>query len=242
MTAPPYAYYTERNPCCTYGQFAFDSGLLHHSNGVGYAGFGGYGNFGFYGAVPMQHPPTTADIPRFNPGEYHVPTGVPSYVNPGYGAPAGTPPMGAIINPMNPIIPRVNPGTAVPPTELIPKAPTFPPIPLPDAKEEPKKIEKSPVSAPSTVLLNVPTGAKVFVETHMLKGDAAERSFRTPNLEPGQEYVYTVKAYITIGGSEHEETKQVTVKAGETSRATFTQLLAKVQAAQPSVVGVSGQK
>ena len=63
VTAPPYAHYTQKNPCCTYGHFAFDSGLIGHSAGVGYAGFGGYGNFGFYGAVSVQHPPTLADVP-----------------------------------------------------------------------------------------------------------------------------------------------------------------------------------
>src|SRR5262245_7382157 len=64
VTAPPYAYYTERDPCCKFGQFAFDSGLIGHSQGVGYAGFGGFGNFGFYGGVSMTHPATTADLPH----------------------------------------------------------------------------------------------------------------------------------------------------------------------------------
>lgn len=243
VTAPPYARYTQRNPCCTYGHFAFDSGLIGHSSGVGYAGFSGYGNFGFYGAVPMQHPPTTADIPRFVPGEYHMPTqihvGTPSYAPLGSSIPMNT--TTAPTRAPSTFVPNVaNPGSPMvaPPVDLIPKAPNIPPIPVP---EEPKKIEKSPVAAPSTVVLNVPSGSKVFVETHLLKGESAERTFRTPNLEPGQDYVYTVKAFITIAGSEHEETKQVTVKAGQTTRVNFEQLLAKVQGSS-NIVGASGQK
>ena len=64
MSAPPYANYTKSRPCCNL-HFAFDTGLIGHGSGVGYAGFGGTGNFGFYGLSPMMHKPSTADLPPF---------------------------------------------------------------------------------------------------------------------------------------------------------------------------------
>ena len=219
VSAPPYAHDTERNPCCRYGHFAFDSGLIGQTCGVGYAGFGGYGNFGMYGAVPMQHPPTTADIPRFGPSpeSYIPPT---TTIQPG---PAGT-------------IPE----------HLIPKAPKFPPVsPIPDAKEqkdEPKK-EKAQFdrALPSTVVLALPAGAKAYVNGQPLQSTAAERTFTTPALRPGQEYVYTVKAYAWVEGVEEEETREVRVTAGGTTRASFDRLLARAGGA-PAVAGAGRQK
>ncbi|WP_029629799.1 TIGR03000 domain-containing protein [Zavarzinella formosa] len=267
VTAPPYAYYTQRNPCCTYGHFAFDSGLIGHSSGVGYAGFGAYGNYGFYGAVPVQHPPTLADIPRYQPQdfmpyeprpyapqrEYVAPGYVPSPLNsvPGAAmpeapkAPAGpgifpppmsdrtdVPPIGTPgVTPMVPFNPPVAPGLNTP---EIPKPPTNIPLikPFDDKKEEPapkkegiKTLGVNPMAA--TVVLNVPAGAKVFVEGVQLKSDAAERIFRTPALAPGQEYSYTVKAVVIEDGREHEEAMQVLVIPGETTKASFEKLLAR---------------
>ena len=69
VSGPPYANYTNCRPCCNL-HFAFDTGLIGHSHGVGYSGFGGTGNFGFYGLAPMTHKPTTADLPPFPRPEY----------------------------------------------------------------------------------------------------------------------------------------------------------------------------
>ena len=62
------------------------------------------------------------------------------------------------------------------------------------------------------------------------------RTFRTPALEPGREYEYTVRAVIEIDGRQEVETRQVTVVAGEISRASFETLFAKVEANGRSLV------
>jgi uncharacterized protein (TIGR03000 family) len=200
VTAPPYAYYTERDPCCRHGQFAFDSGLIGHSHGVGYAGFGGYGNFGFYGAVPMAHPPTTADLPPFPRPDYRSTTTVPS-------KPAPLPP-----------IPKGSEPPAPPSDKKEPK------------KDEPKKDEgKKPLvarPAPATMVLSLPAGARLAVEGQDLSGAGGVRTFRTPDLEPGQEYAYTVTATLLINERAEIETLQVEVSAGEISRASFEKLFA----------------
>lgn len=283
VTCPPYAYYTQKNPCCTYGHFAFDSGLIGHSAGIGYAGFGGYGNFGFYGAVSVQHPPTVADIPRYQPQDfqhYEPRPYVPSreYVAPGYvPAPFSGNPMSVpeapevpkspgsllptpaprtneippIVNPL-PSTPLVPPTPGLNPTPLntpeVPKAPTFPPIPPLPGTEAPKKEEPAPKkdtnktlsiqSAPATVVLSVPEGAKVFVEGVQLKSTSAERTFRTPALVPGQEYAYTVKAVVEQDGQEYTEALRVVVIPGQTTNASFGKLIARF-GSTPSVVQTS---
>jgi uncharacterized protein (TIGR03000 family) len=216
VCAPPYANYTERNPCCTHGHFAFDSGLIGHSSGVGYSGFGGYGNFGFYGGVPMMHPPTTANLPPFPHPEYRSPAVIPT-------GPAPMPPL-----------PGVGTPSAIPPESLLPKPPA---APIPDApKKDDKKKPMTARPTAATVVLSVPVGSTVTVEGHALSGTAGERTFRTPTLEPGREYEYTVRAVIEIDGRQEVETRQVTVVAGEISRASFEALFAKVDTNKRSIV------
>jgi hypothetical protein len=57
----------------------------------------------------------------------------------------------------------------------------------------------------------------------------------SPELEPGREFVYEVRAVVAVSGTEEVETKQVKVAAGQTSRISFETLFAKVQAATKSV-------
>jgi uncharacterized protein (TIGR03000 family) len=197
LTAPPYAYYTETNPCCRYGHFAFDSGLIGHSHGVGYSGFGGYGNFGYYAAVPMQHRPTTADLPPFPRPEYRRPGALPT-------GPAPMPeiPMGA-----TPAKPKADPKKS-------------------DEKKDKVRLHDDR-PAPATIVLSVPAGATVTVEGHALQSTGDERTFRTPPLDLDQSYAYTIRATLPVaGGRELAQTLEVRVTAGQTTRASFDRLTA----------------
>ena len=69
------------------------------------------------------------------------------------------------------------------------------------------------------------------VEGTALTSTGSERSFRTPELNPGEEFVYEVKATIPLSGRDEVETIQVKVRAGETSRASFEKLFAKLESA-----------
>ena len=243
VSAPPYAYYTQCNPCSTYGHFAFDSGLIGHSSGVGYSGFGGYGNFGMYGAVPMQHPPTLQDIPRYTPHHTEQPyggyPGTDYQTSPYHPVTPGVTPSGT--NPLLPSPSVITPGVIpmpMPPSERplippldktlpeIPKPPDVPIIPLPAPKEDPK-LKKDPTktggsllmdTTRSTVVLSVPSEAKVFIDGYQLRSQGAERTFRTPELEANREYSYTVKVVVERAGRELIETRQIVVTAGNTTR------------------------
>jgi uncharacterized protein (TIGR03000 family) len=211
---------------------AFDTGLAGHSHGVGYAGFGGYGNFGFYGAAPMMHRPTTADLPPF-PRRDPISAALPA-------GPAPMPPLPSSTIPLPPPMPDVS----------TPKIPDLPAVPLPDdvKKDQPKKDEpkkdKTQLKRPAraTVVLSVPEGAAVTVEGRPLTSSGRERTFRTPELTPDQEFVYTVRAVINVAGREEIETRQITVLAGEVSRASFEKLFAAVDRSRPSVTSAKPER
>ena len=218
VSGPPYAYYTNCQPCCNLN-FAFDTGLIGHSNGVGYAGFGGTGNFGFYGAVPMQHKPGTFDLPPFPHPEYASP---------------GLTPSGPV--PMPPLPGADAKGSGVPPESILPPPPPAMKKGAPK-KDEPKK-SKTDAGRPAraTVVLSVPPRATVTVEGEALKSSGSERTFLSPEIDPGREFVYVVRAVIVLSGREEVETQRVKVTAGETSRVSFERLFAKVEAAAPRSV------
>ena len=220
VSSAPYANYTEKNPCCKYGNFAFDSGLIGHSHGVGYAGFGGYGNFGHYGGASMMHKPTTNDLPPFPNPEYRLPSAVPS-------TPAPMPPL-----PTGKIIP---PSAA--PDSAIPKIPELPAAPAPIP--EPPKKSQSGRPSPATIVLCVPERAVVTVEGQTLQSTGRERTFRTPILAPAEDFVYMVQATVIVDGKAETETLKVNVWAGQISRASFEKLFAKVDRPVPDVTTAS---
>ena len=234
VSAPPYACYTEKNPCCKYGQFAFDTGLIGHSHGVGYAGFGGYGNFGHYGGVSMIHKPTSQDLPPFPNPEYRIPSSMPT-------TPAPMPPLPTgKIAPPGSTLPPLPTEKIIPPGINIPPVPELPSAPAP-APEPSKKLQTGrPISA--TVVLCVPERAIITVDGQPLHSSGRERTFRTPALALEEDFVYTVQATVMVNGNPETETLKVNVVAGQVSRASFEKLFAKLDGPRPSIVTTGLQK
>ncbi|MBY0528335.1 MAG: TIGR03000 domain-containing protein [Gemmataceae bacterium] len=87
-------------------------------------------------------------------------------------------------------------------------------------------------AAPATVVVQAPAEAKVFVEGRAVALDA-RGSFTTPKLEAGEGYVYTIKVQTMRDGRPVTETKDVSVRAGETSRVAFDKLAGNA----PAVAG-----
>jgi len=178
----------------------------------------------------MMHKPTTADLPPFPRPEY-------PYLNL---APSGPVPM--------PPLPGLDPKSpAVPPDAILPPPPPamkdVPAVPHPPGvkKDEPRKDDKKDTPkkgnadagrpARATVVLSVPPRATVTVEGQALKNTGGERSFVSPELAPGHEFVYTVRAVLELSGREEVEEQRVKVTAGEMSHISFEKLFAKVEAA-----------
>jgi uncharacterized protein (TIGR03000 family) len=71
------------------------------------------------------------------------------------------------------------------------------------------------------LIVEVPADAKLYIDDQPMKTAAQVRSFQTPDLEAGQMYYYIVRAEMVRDGQPVSETRRVTVKAGEVSRAKF---------------------
>lgn len=92
----------------------------------------------------------------------------------------------------------------------------------PPAKDLPKGKEKAgDVSAPGTIIINLPANARLTVDGVATTSTSARRTLITPNLEFGSTYVYTVQAEIVRDGQTVTRSHQVTVRGGEVSTVNF---------------------
>jgi uncharacterized protein (TIGR03000 family) len=67
-----------------------------------------------------------------------------------------------------------------------------------------------------TLDIHVPTpNAEVWIDGHKTTQTGIARRFVSPELEPGQEYRYTVRVQWEQGGKKEEQSQTVTVRAGE---------------------------
>lgn len=88
--------------------------------------------------------------------------------------------------------------------------------PDPKKKEMPKGKEE--VSAPATIVVTLPAGAKLTVDGNVTTSTAAVRTFVTPAIETGSDYVYTLRAEVEGA----VETQTVTVRGGQTTNVSFS--------------------
>jgi len=70
----------------------------------------------------------------------------------------------------------------------------------------------------ATVVVQLPAEAQLYIDGVPAPLTSATRSFNTPDLTPGQDYVYTVKAVVERNGAKQERTEKVFVRAGQQSR------------------------
>ncbi|OAI55200.1 hypothetical protein AYO44_00365 [Planctomycetaceae bacterium SCGC AG-212-F19] len=104
----------------------------------------------------------------------------------------------------------------------------------------PPKVDGKPGSAAAALqgklLVELPDDARLFVDEQRIQAPAGRRTFNTPVLTPGQSYYYMVRVEIDINGKTQEETKQVIVRAGQTSEVAFPQLIALRKQSKPAVI------
>jgi uncharacterized protein (TIGR03000 family) len=76
-------------------------------------------------------------------------------------------------------------------------------------------------AAPATVVITLPADARLYFDDRPTKQAGAERTYVTPGLTTGKEYVYQVKIEYTRDGRMLTQTRPVSVRAGRTSRVAF---------------------
>jgi len=100
-------------------------------------------------------------------------------------------------------------------------------VPEHKEKKEEKKGDKKEESqgkarsTQATVVVNLPTDAKMSIDSYVSDLTSGTRTFVTPELIPEQDYYYTITAEVVRDGRTLQESQRVFVRAGRTSRVTF---------------------
>jgi uncharacterized protein (TIGR03000 family) len=83
------------------------------------------------------------------------------------------------------------------------------------------------------LIVELPAGAKLYVDDQLSKNTSERRVFNTPPLEKGQQYYYILRAEMEKDGKTYSDTKRVLVSAGAEVTAKFTEVDMK---AEPTAV------
>jgi uncharacterized protein (TIGR03000 family) len=82
--------------------------------------------------------------------------------------------------------------------------------------------KKTQLSAPATILVDLPNDAKLLIDNEATTSTGTSRVFQSPELNPGKEYHYTLTAEVVRDGKPIKAEQVVTVKAGEITPVTLT--------------------
>jgi uncharacterized protein (TIGR03000 family) len=86
-----------------------------------------------------------------------------------------------------------------------------------DNPKEKGKTEEVNVPTPGTIVVNLPSNAKLTIDGYVSKQTTSQRRLVTVPINPGQEFTYTLVA--EVNGT--QQTQVVTVRAGEELPVTF---------------------
>jgi uncharacterized protein (TIGR03000 family) len=103
----------------------------------------------------------------------------------------------------------------------VPGTPEKKPDELPNPKKGSTSLQQS-VRARLTV--EVPAGAKLYVDGQPVKATSARRDFVTPPLQRGRAYYYELRAEVVRDGQTVGVNRRVIIRAGEEARAAFPEL------------------
>jgi uncharacterized protein (TIGR03000 family) len=92
---------------------------------------------------------------------------------------------------------------------------------MPMSEPVPAPKTKAQAFAPATILVSLPTGARLSVDGTPTTSTSERRTLVTPGLAVGENYVYTLRAEFVSNGQSVAQTQQVTVRGGQTSTVQF---------------------
>jgi uncharacterized protein (TIGR03000 family) len=169
--------------------------------GYAYAGVS-YGFAGCYGSCYGSY--TNYFSYWAQPANVHYGFGMPIYPVPQF-IPAGGHPADLPGGPAKPAAPPAKPAAPAKPGDA------------------PKGVG---AGAAAAVIVSLPADAILHANGVQMKQTGSERSFVTPDLAPGERFVYIFTAEINQGGQPIREMHQVEVEAGRETRVRFARLLA----------------
>lgn len=69
-------------------------------------------------------------------------------------------------------------------------------------------------AAPASLTVTLPADAKLYIDNTVCPLTSGKRSFNTPNLEPGRQYYYVLRAEVVRNGQVMAQSQKVLVQAG----------------------------
>jgi uncharacterized protein (TIGR03000 family) len=86
-----------------------------------------------------------------------------------------------------------------------------------DMKKD-KDGDETTSARPANLRVNLPADAKLYVDGYQTRSTTGQRLLTTPNLQPGREYHYTLRAEVMRDGEVQRVTQRVAVRAGQETR------------------------
>jgi uncharacterized protein (TIGR03000 family) len=125
-----------------------------------------------------------------------------------------------------PEVPAEPPPAPEPPVINAPTPAVPAPVPQPTEPATPTALAFDFEIDPSRayIVLDVPAGARVSINDNPMASTSAKRSFRSPPIDSGVDYVYRVSLVIDAPGRHIEEWRDVRVRAGELVSLSFLYL------------------
>jgi uncharacterized protein (TIGR03000 family) len=95
---------------------------------------------------------------------------------------------------------------------------------------QPEGVRKMPkpgggsamLPAPATIVVDLPAEARLSIDGDPTTSTGGQRVFVSPELNPGRDYHYTLKAEIVRDGKPVAVAQEVAVRAGEETQVTLT--------------------
>jgi uncharacterized protein (TIGR03000 family) len=110
-----------------------------------------------------------------------------------------------------------------PATQPAPKAPETQPAPVvPDPGAATRRILPSNPGNSAFIDVSVPADAKIYVNGYLTKKTGEYRRYESKDLKPGKQYTFEIRAERLVDGKTVDETKNITVVAGEKKKLAFT--------------------
>jgi uncharacterized protein (TIGR03000 family) len=113
-----------------------------------------------------------------------------------------------------------------------PPAAVTPMVPAPPAPKVPETPFPKQAQIRSTVIIDVPQNAKLYVDDNLMKDGPTQRVFQTPLLNSNETYYYDLRVEVVNNGRVSTDRKRILIRPGETVTAAFT------DAGRPEVVTV----
>jgi uncharacterized protein (TIGR03000 family) len=87
---------------------------------------------------------------------------------------------------------------------------------------KPKGTDMGAIPAPATIVVSLPADARLTIDGNATTSTGDRRVFVSPDLNPGQEYHYTLTAQITSNGQTMRIEKRIPVRAGQETPVSLT--------------------